>query len=317
MRRQRILFSTFFILTLVSLGALRPSIVNAECGGPVPPQPSKVWAKPGPSAGQVTISWDGVAYANRYAVAYGEASNKYLYGADNIGGEQSRSYTVSSLKPGVKYYFRLAAAQGCTSSPFSAEVSSYATSGIVMTAKTGGAVMQKQDVIQKVSAGTKMLSASSGPKVGEVTLRFLHKEDVDTYHVVYGTSAGKYQYGALNIGKTTSFTVSRLTPGSRYYFAIVPVKGDRALYTSDPVSAVALAPVVEEVQTMVQNIPQPVVSVPPPVVSLPEATATPVQKTEGIPPIGAPEVAAEQPVVVEEQPPVVEGGFQPEPTSVF
>lgn len=260
-KRNPLLLVVIFVLALVSLSAFRPHHVSAqECGGPFPPKPAKVWVKAGPMAGEVTLYWDEVPYANRYAVAYGARSGDYLYGADNVGGEASRSYTVKSLTPGMKYYFRLAAARDCTSSPFSDEVSAWAMGGVV-TVSTGsvgrvGAPVEKTKTMMPVmSVESQYLKAMPGPQVGAATLSWSHKQDVDNYHLVYGTTAGDYQYGALNIGKTTNYTVSHLVPGKMYYFALVPVKGDQALYTSDPVSAYAKAAVVVQTE-VVQTKPE-------------------------------------------------------------
>src|SRR3989344_7124087 len=237
------------ILTLVSLSAFKPELIMAgDCGGPYPPQPSRVSAKTGPGAGQVTISWDEVSYANRYAVAYGTESGHYLYGADNIGGQSSRSYSVGYLNPGQKYYFRLSAARDCSSSPFSEEFSAVSGWGQVVMPKTGGASSVSMDVPSSAA-----LKAWTGPGVGQVSLSWA-SSDADNYHLVYGENRGEYQYGALNIGKTNSFTVGLLTPGKGYYFALVPQKGDQALYTSEAVWARAYTPPVETVETQIENI---------------------------------------------------------------
>ncbi|OGG10716.1 hypothetical protein A3J20_05540 [Candidatus Gottesmanbacteria bacterium RIFCSPLOWO2_02_FULL_42_29] len=245
------------ILTLVSLSAFKPELIMAgDCGGPYPPQPSRVSAKTGPGAGQVTISWDEVSYANRYAVAYGTESGHYLYGADNIGGQSSRSYSVGYLNPGQKYYFRLSAARDCSASPFSEEFS--AVSG------WGQVVMPKTPPTSAISAGQAgvssntsiVLKAWTGPGVGQVSLSYVSTDDADNYHLVYGEKRGEYQYGALNIGKTNSYTVSRLVPGRGYYFAIVPQKGDRALYTSEAVWARAYSRPAEVIQVEPNLIPQ-------------------------------------------------------------
>lgn len=252
-----ILLVIAFVLTLISLSAFKPHSVSAnECGGPYPPKPAKVWAKSGPMAGEVTLYWDEVPYANRYAVAYGTKSVDYLYGADNIGDSSSRSYTVKSLTPGIKYYLVLSAARDCTASPFSDEVSAWAMGGAVSVERVGA---PKGEVKAMMPATSQYLSAMPGPQVGSVTLTWWHREDVDNYHLVYGEAAGKYQYGALNIGKITSFTVRYLVPGRVYYFALVPVKGDRALYTSDPVSAYAkgAAASTEVVQTRAEYLLEP------------------------------------------------------------
>lgn len=222
-----------------------------DCGGPYPPQPSRVSAKTGPGAGQVTISWDEVSYANRYAVAYGTESGHYLYGADNIGGQSSRSYSVGYLNPGQKYYFRLSAARDCSASPFSEEFSAVSGWGQVVMPKTGGA-----SSVSMAAPSSPVLKAWTGPGVGQVSLSYVSADDADNYHLVYGEKRGEYQYGALNIGKTNSYTVSRLVPGRGYYFAIVPQKGDRALYTSEAVWARAYLRPAEVIQVEPNLIPQ-------------------------------------------------------------
>lgn len=233
-----------------------------ECGGLVPPAPKKVTAVSGPGAGKITLYWDEASYANRYAVAYGEVSGKYVYGADNIGGERSRSFTVSALKPGTRYYFRLAAANNKCSSPFSAEVSAV-TSGSAVYAAVPVTVVPtlEKKAVAPVPVTGESLSAVSGPGVGQVTLTWREFDGADNYHLAYGRQAGKFEYGALNIGKTTKFTVSRLNPGTSYYFAIVPVTGSQAMKTSSPVKAWAKAAVnvvqtTREALIMPQNTPR-------------------------------------------------------------
>lgn len=269
-RRLRLLLSSSIsILALISLSSLRPPTVAANCGGPYPPAPVKVSAVSGPAGGEVTLYWDTSAYANRYAVAYGTQSGKYVYGADNIGGETTRSSTIKSLSSGTRYYFRLAAANGCASSPFSAEVSAVATGGgevvsqPVSQSSVGGpsVPIEKAQIQPMVSS---KLSAYSGPGVGEVTLSWPSLDGADNYHLVYGTQAGKYLYGALNIGKINKFVVGKLNPGTTYYFALVPVSGGRAMYTTSPVSAQAYV-AVEIVETTKEALvqPQPMVTQPP------------------------------------------------------
>lgn len=236
----------FVILALVSWSTFMPKTVSAagECGGPYPPKPAHVWAKPGPGGGQVTLYWDKTNYANRYAVAYGTSSNNYLYGATNIGGSSTTSYTVSGLNGGTNYYFRIAAARDCTSSPFSDEVSAWSGAGaaVAWSAPNTGTTSTNAN-----------LSAWSGPGLGQVTIKWWPWGDVDNYHLVYGTTKDHNQYGALNIGRSGQMTVKSLVPGKNYYFAIVSVKGNQARNTSETVWATAKVPVVVVETTGVSN----------------------------------------------------------------
>lgn len=66
---------------------------------------------------------------SHYALEYGIKSGQYIYGAYNIGGMGTTSYTVNLLSPGVTYYFRILAANGCATSPWSNEFVAKTTNG--------------------------------------------------------------------------------------------------------------------------------------------------------------------------------------------
>ncbi|OGG22288.1 hypothetical protein A3D03_05885 [Candidatus Gottesmanbacteria bacterium RIFCSPHIGHO2_02_FULL_40_13] len=249
------------ILFLTSLSAFTPKKIIAANGGLTPPAPQKVWAKSGPMTGEVTIYWSEASYANRYAAAYGTASNKYLYGADNIGNESSRSYVVKGLTPGMRYYFRIAGAHNRSSSPFSAEFSGVAMGASKKAAVVSPKIVSKtpQTVLQKTSTPIEMqpakvsgkydLWSKSGPKDGEVTLYWKQAENADNYHIVYGTMMGNYQYGVLNVGATNHYTIGKLVPGKTYYFALVPVMHNQAQYTTAGVAGRAKSSVTMVVTT--------------------------------------------------------------------
>ena len=86
--------------------------------------PSNVSASPGPQDGQVILRWNTVPNIARYTLVYGTESNKYIHGALNIGNQNVSSYTVNSLNPGTKYFFKIGAVKECTS--LSSEVSEIA-----------------------------------------------------------------------------------------------------------------------------------------------------------------------------------------------
>ena len=261
------IFTTVSLVVVLFLASLsfRPNTVNAEgCGGLTPSLPVGVWTSSGPGAGEVTLHWQQSPHADRYAVAYGTSSGNYTYGADNIGGSSSTSYVVRGLNPGGRYYFVLAAAHGCNSSGFSAEVMAYAGGGAAVSASTEDkmektTMMEKKTVMKKDEpvveskvimpkyTGSGDVWASSGPMMGQVTLGWKKVSPANNYHVVYGSAPGSYEYGALNVGDVSSFTVGFLVPGKMYYFAVVPVHNDTAMYTSSAVSAWAYGGVSEEV----------------------------------------------------------------------
>lgn len=84
--------------------------------------------------------------------------------------------------------------------------------------------------------GAYSLSASPGPNPGQVILTWKQaRSDVQNFHIVYGTSPNNFQYGSLNIdgnlavGKSISFTVGYLKPGTKYFFALSPLASGTAL----------------------------------------------------------------------------------------
>lgn len=246
MKVKLLIYLAILLLVLVSPKFFSGAVFADDCGGPIPPKPEGVTAVSGPGTGEITLHWNGAPHANRYAVAYGMASNNYIYGANNIGDETARSYTIKYLRRGVRYYIRLAAAHDCSSSPFSGEVS-VVTKGEVEKAtvavKTSVEVKKEvktqavvtEEVVQSVAkpVSKQKLWGKPGPKVGEVTLYWQNVDSAEDYHLVYGTERGKFKYGALNIGKPSQFTVRFLSPGVTYYFALVPLVSNIPLYTTD------------------------------------------------------------------------------------
>ena len=78
----------------------------------------------------VTLNFSPAADpVTHYALEYGSLSGSYQYGAANIGGRDTRSYTVKSLSPGTRYYFRVRAGNGCSTGSWSAEASSTTQAG--------------------------------------------------------------------------------------------------------------------------------------------------------------------------------------------
>jgi len=61
---------------------------------------------------------------DHYAVEYGPQSGHYLFGATNIGGRGARIVIIQALAPDTTYYFRVRAGNGCTTGPWSNELSS-------------------------------------------------------------------------------------------------------------------------------------------------------------------------------------------------
>ncbi len=77
---------------------------------------------------------------------------------------------------------------------------------------------------------------------GQVTLTWQKAEDPVTHYLLqYGTDSENYEYGNPNIGNrdTTSYTVSSLTNGTKYYFRVRAENGCKPGDFSDKITAVA------------------------------------------------------------------------------
>jgi hypothetical protein len=66
---------------------------------------------------------------DRYILVFGKNTGDYIYGANSIGGIGSRSYLVKSLQANTRYYFKIQAGNGCSTGPWSNEISATTVSG--------------------------------------------------------------------------------------------------------------------------------------------------------------------------------------------
>ncbi len=62
-----------------------------------------------------------------YYVEYGLSSGKYLFGANKIATKGQRTAQIKLLMPGITYYFRIRAGNGCATGPWSNEISGKTT----------------------------------------------------------------------------------------------------------------------------------------------------------------------------------------------
>lgn len=73
------------------------------------------------STSQIHLSWTSVQNITHYGIVYGTASNKYSYGAANVGNVNG--FTVGSLASGTRYYFAVFSVNDCGTRGYSTEVS--------------------------------------------------------------------------------------------------------------------------------------------------------------------------------------------------
>lgn len=110
-----ILLLSYFLFMPHTLSDVNATHCTAQRPGSAP-----ILTSATPQDKSVTLTWieaqDPVTY---YLVAYGRSANIIEYGAPNIGGRGTISFTVGELTNGVKYYFRVRAVNNCKPGKFS------------------------------------------------------------------------------------------------------------------------------------------------------------------------------------------------------
>lgn len=95
------------------------------CTNQAPASAPDLYAAVPQSGGSVLLYFsDAQSPVDHYSLTYGDASNDYSWGVDNIGGQGSRTYLVGGLSLGTTYYFRVRGGNGCAPGAWSNEISS-------------------------------------------------------------------------------------------------------------------------------------------------------------------------------------------------
>lgn len=92
--------------------------------------------------GDVRLNWLKANKADKYTVAFGTASGKYIYGLPDVGN--TTNFTVSHLTRGKKYYFVVRGVNGCMPGPWSREWA------VTVGGSAGGAVTALNTNTQRV-----------------------------------------------------------------------------------------------------------------------------------------------------------------------
>ncbi len=227
---KRVLGIAVIFCSLGFLCLLTPSIAKADNPGPAGSNGLRAYA--GPQVGQVTLEWSRVSLSGEnYSIHYGTSSNSYQFLADHIG--YLATYTIGNLVPGQTYYFALERFwTGNASQGWDGEVSITVPNFSTPPAVPSGPV------------GRNLLSVTATGN-GHVNLSWnQYFPETSGWHIVYGTTPGKWQWGVLNAvstvpGKTSyGFDIGMLPVGQRVYFALAPIIGGQAIYITAEVSVI-------------------------------------------------------------------------------
>ena len=181
------------------------------CGGSAPSAPTGLTATAGNA--QVVLTWTAVSGATSYNIYSQSTAGVTTSSGAKIAGITKASYTQTGLTNGTHYYYVVTAVNSNGESPTSTEVTATPQAPIP-SAPTG-------------------LTATAGN--GQVALSWTASSGATSYNLYYGTTSPLTIANGTKVGSLsgTTDTVSSLTNGTPYYFAVTAVNsgGESALST--------------------------------------------------------------------------------------
>ena len=200
--------------------------------------PSNVSAANGANPGEAVVSWDAVAGASAYrvgwlAVADYEANidndrwrERFAYSDVNA----SSSYTVTRLTPGIAYYFITGRKQGDD-----IVWSAWAT----LPLNSGALPCPSQPAV--APSTTSALRVSNGSRLGQVVVSWDVVAGTTGYRVGWlavpdfeanrDNDRWRERFAYSDVNASSSYTVTRLTPGIAYYFILGRKQGDDIVWS--------------------------------------------------------------------------------------
>jgi len=168
---------------------------------------------------QATLNWTQVpGQVSLYEILYGTQHG--VYPSNIIVSGSASSGTVTGLTNGTKYYFVVSAEYSTGPSGYSNELS--ATPQLSVPAAP---------VLNSVTAGD-----------AQVTLAWPAVTGAASYSVEYGTVPGVYEV-SIEIGNLTSYAVTGLTNGTKYYFAVTATNLAGTSANSNELNAIPQLPI--------------------------------------------------------------------------
>jgi fibronectin type 3 domain-containing protein len=160
------------------------------------------------SQSEIKVTWQGVSNADDYTVYWGLTTDTND-DSDNVGSS-IRTYTITGLQAGTKYYVSVAASNNSgTSSKSSPEDATTQSDNVKPATPTGFTVTSVSEI-----------TLNSVPLKWNKNADF----DLDHYIIYYGLESGSLDPKVEDINKdSSSLTVTGLSSSTRYYFAISAV----------------------------------------------------------------------------------------------
>ena len=238
------LAAAFF--ALADVGGKVDNTAHAQAG-----TPSNVGAANGANPGEAVVSWDPVAGASEYRVGWLAVAD-YQANIDNDRWRErfaysdvnaSSSYTVTRLTPGEAYYFITGRKEG-DDIVWSAWATLPLNSG-ALSCPTQPAVAPSTTSVLRVSNGSNpgevvvswdAVAGTTGYRVGWLA--------VPDYQANIDNDRWRERFAYSDVNPSSSYTVTRLTPGIAYYFILGRKNGDNIAWSqwaSLALSADALA----------------------------------------------------------------------------
>lgn len=115
------------------------------------------------------------------------------------------------------------------------------------------------------SPGNTTLTSATKTSPSTVKLSWTKAEDATSYNIRYGTSSGKYQYGA-EVGNALLYEVGALKPNQTYYFQVAPVNNCMAGNWSNEARSNLLLTTETEASSQVQGASSEVTPTPTPAI---------------------------------------------------
>jgi fibronectin type 3 domain-containing protein len=208
--------TTYYFVVTASNGVGQSTDSARTSATPVPPAPAKPTnvTVATPSDKTVRVSWDAVSGADSYDVYYGTTSPVTKANATKVGGVTTNTKDVIGLQDGTTYYFAVIAVNLGGESGFSTEKSAMPVPPV-----------PDAPTISNVTPGDR-----------QVTVAWSAVTGADTYNVYYGTVSPVTAGNATKIpvATGTSKTVTSLTNGNTYYFAVTAVNlGGESLLSAE------------------------------------------------------------------------------------